>query len=124
MLGQGAQRVGQLEFPPLAHIAVDELADFAAQSRAVLEVIDADHRQIGNGFFGLFRILPDHAFAVEHDDPELPRVLNALHEEVAVGCGIQGKVGAEEGVGKGDHRLALQRVFGAPGGIGVPNGCS
>ena len=118
LLGQGAQGIRQLEFTPLAHIAVDELADFAAQSRAVLEVIDANHRQVGNGFFGLFRILSDHAFAVEHDDSELFRVLNALHEEVTVGCGIQGKVGAEEGVGKGDHRLALQQVFGAPDGMG------
>ena len=106
-----------MEFVPLPHVAVDELADFAAQACPVPEVVNADHRQIGNGFLRLFRILPDDAVLIEDDHTELAGVFNALHEEVAIGRRIEGEIGAEQGVGKGHDRLAFEQVLGAPHGV-------
>ena len=104
------QGVGQLVFPLLLDVVVDQILQFLAQTGAVFEVVNADDGQIAHKFLRLLHKIGNVAGVVHFDDAKSTGVFNALHPNHPVGFFIQSKIRPKQGVCKRNDHRALQSL--------------
>jgi len=112
------QGIGELVLALVLDVVVEQVLQLAAQVLAVLEIIDADDGQVRHKLLRLFHKVGDLAGGVQLHHPKGLWVGHLLHPNGAGHARIQGKVGLKQGIGKGHHQGASQRILGAQNGVG------
>ena len=116
------ERIGQEIFPLRLNIFGHQPLDGGEKGGVIFQIIDADHRLIGNEVFGLLDETLNQILSVGYHHAETARVFNLAGVDHPVMHDLwQGRqIGIRNRVGEDDQHRLIHQLARQPDGVGLP----